>query len=137
MQTALAGKTGRGNGSAYWHPRIRLRNLVGGVYLYIMAWSTWESSMETDMAGKKPGYISIAAVKPIDEGFLHDPVLLSMHLQHFPLMRPPVVFLLAAALPSVVHPPVAGHPPWAAEPGDSCSESSLAGPAPCSSPPAR
>lgn len=48
---------------------------VGGIYLYIMARSVWESSTETDMAGQKPGYISIAAVKPIDEVFFHDTLL--------------------------------------------------------------
>lgn len=48
---------------------------VGGNYLYIMARSVWESSTGTDMAGQKPGYISIAAVKPIDEVFFHDTLL--------------------------------------------------------------
>lgn len=105
---------------------------VGGIYLYIMARSARESSMETDVAGQRPGYISIAAVKPIYEVFFHDPLLLSMPPPKFP-PPPPVVFLLAAGLPLAARP----RPPWAEEPEDSCSELNLDGPAPCSSPPAR
>lgn len=94
-----------GRGAAKAISSILWRGLLGGIYLYIMTRSTWRSSVKIVVEEQRPGYISIAPVKPIDERFFRD--LVSIYASAAP-SSPSACGVSAGGGPPLGGPPALG-----------------------------